>query len=139
MVWSEHGNNENAAIAFCKDDLVDRGGRFVSEVGDLDWRALNSGRSKARVAEADTPIGDGCNHCLAHAIGRMQAKLLALIVEHVNCGTGGTVVALDPSDTGADRDPEIDILRLVQALPGGRDRSSGRRQAESASDLEQDP
>src|SRR5262249_16331735 len=41
--------------------------------------------------------------------------------------TGGTVVALDPSDTGADRDPEIDILRLVQALPGGRDRSSGRR------------
>ena len=35
--------------------------------------------------------------------------------------TGGTVVALDPSDIGADRDPEIDVLRLVQSLPGGRD------------------
>ena len=37
------------------------------------------------------------------------------------------------------RDPEVDVLRLVQALPGGRDRSFGRRQAETASDLEQDP
>ena len=53
--------------------------------------------------------------------------------------TGGTVVALDPSDTGADRDPEIDVLRLVQPLPVGRNRSSGRWQAEAAAELEQDP
>src|SRR5512135_2343525 len=38
--------------------------------------------------------------------------------------TGGTVVALDPSHAGADRDPEIDVLRLVQPLSGGRDRST---------------
>jgi hypothetical protein len=42
----------------------------------------------------------------------------------------------DPTDTGADRDPEIDVLR---PLPGGRDRSSGGWQAEAAADLEQDP
>ena len=30
--------------------------------------------------------------------------------------TGGTIVALDPSHAGADRDPEIDVLRLVQPL-----------------------
>ena len=36
-------------------------------------------------------------------------------------------------------DPEIDVLRLVQSIPGGRDRSSGGRQAETAADLEQDP
>lgn len=53
--------------------------------------------------------------------------------------SSATVVALDPSDTGADRDPEIDVLRLVQSLPGGRDRSSGGWQAESAADLEQNP
>jgi transposase len=53
--------------------------------------------------------------------------------------TGGTVVALDPSDTGADRNPEIDVLRLVQPLPGGRNRSSGGWQAEAAAELEQDP
>src|SRR5260370_9198249 len=37
---------------------------------------------------------------------------------------GGTVVALNPPDTGSNRDPEIDVLRLVQPIPGGRDRSS---------------
>src|SRR5215470_2637066 len=35
--------------------------------------------------------------------------------------TGGTVVALNPPDTGSNRDPEIDVLRLVQPIPGGRD------------------
>src|SRR5215468_2453615 len=53
--------------------------------------------------------------------------------------TGGTVVALNPPDTGSNRDPEIDVLRLVQPIPGGRDRSSGGWQAETAADLEQDP
>ena len=53
--------------------------------------------------------------------------------------TGGTVVALTPPDTGSNRDPEIDVLRLVQPIPGGRDRSSGGWQAETAADLEQDP
>src|SRR6516164_166001 len=43
--------------------------------------------------------------------------------------TGGTVVALNPPDTGSNRDPEIDVLRLVQPIPGGRDRSSGGWQA----------
>src|SRR5262249_43823481 len=71
VVWTEHGNNQNAAIAFCNDDLADRGGRFVSDVGDLDWLALNSGRSDVRVTEADTQIGDGCDHYLAHAVGSM--------------------------------------------------------------------
>src|SRR5260221_3370095 len=52
--------------------------------------------------------------------------------------TGGTVVALNPPDTGSNRDPEIDVLRLVQPIPGGRDRSSGGWQAETAADLEQD-
>src|SRR6184192_3912985 len=51
--------------------------------------------------------------------------------------TGGTVVALNPPDTGSNRDPEIDVLRLVQPIPGGRDRSSGGWQAETAADLEQ--
>src|SRR5438128_12268949 len=53
--------------------------------------------------------------------------------------TGGTVVALDPSHAGADRDPKVDVLRLVRPLPGGRDRGSGGRQAQTATDLEQDP
>jgi hypothetical protein len=44
-----------------------------------------------------------------------------------------------PPDTGSNRDPEIDVLRLVQPIPGGRDRSSGGWQAETAADLEQDP
>ena len=35
--------------------------------------------------------------------------------------TGETVVALNPPDTGSNRDPEIDVLRLVQPIPGGRD------------------
>src|SRR5215472_11661888 len=52
--------------------------------------------------------------------------------------TGGTVVALNPPDTGSNRDPEIDVLRLVQPIPGGRDRSSGGWQAEAAADLEQE-
>src|SRR6516164_6425971 len=43
--------------------------------------------------------------------------------------TGGTVVALNPPDTGSNRDPEIDVLRLVQPIPGGWDRSSGGWQA----------
>ena len=51
----------------------------------------------------------------------------------------GTVVALNPPDTGSNRDPEIDVLRLVQPIPGGWDRSSGGWQAETAADLEQDP
>src|SRR5215831_21321201 len=50
--------------------------------------------------------------------------------------TGGTVVALNPPDTGSNRDPEIDVLRLVQPIPGGRDRSSGGWQAKTAADLE---
>ena len=45
----------------------------------------------------------------------------------------------DPSNPGADWDPEIDVLRLVQPLPGGWDRGSGGWQAETAADLEQDP
>src|SRR5215471_264498 len=32
--------------------------------------------------------------------------------------TGGTVVALNPPDTGSNRDPEIDVLRLVQPYQG---------------------
>src|SRR5437773_12160328 len=48
--------------------------------------------------------------------------------------TGGTVVALNPPDTGSNRDPEIDVLRLVQPIPGGRDRSSGGWQTETAAD-----
>src|SRR5438128_7553059 len=51
--------------------------------------------------------------------------------------TGGTVVALNPPDTGSNRDPEIDVLRLVQPIPRGRDRSSGGWQAETAANLEQ--
>jgi hypothetical protein len=43
------------------------------------------------------------------------------------------------SHTGADRDPKVDVLRLVRPLPGGRDRGSGGRQAQTATDLEQDP
>ena len=38
-----------------------------------------------------------------------------------------------------DTAPEIDVLRLVQPIPGGRDRSSSGWQAETAADLEQDP
>jgi hypothetical protein len=41
-------------------------------------------------------------------------------------------------DTGIDRDPEIDVLRLVQPLPGRRDRGSGGWQAQTAAGLEQD-
>ena len=69
--------------------------------------------------------------------------------------TGGTVVALNPPDTGSNREerlevgrppsfpflpvhPEIDVLRLVQPIPRGRDRSSGGWQAETAANLEQD-
>src|SRR5438552_13613195 len=51
--------------------------------------------------------------------------------------TGGTVVAVNPPDIGSNRDREIDVLRLVQPIPGGRDRSSGGWQAETAADLEQ--
>src|SRR6266404_3249636 len=50
--------------------------------------------------------------------------------------TGGTVVAINPPDTGSNRDPEIEVLRLVQTIPRGRDRSSGGWQAETAADLE---
>src|SRR5262249_3824337 len=46
--------------------------------------------------------------------------------------TGGTVVALNAPDTGSNRDPEIDVLRLVQPIPGGRHRSSGGWQAATA-------
>ena len=35
--------------------------------------------------------------------------------------------------------PRSTVLRLVQPIPGGRDRSSGGWQAETAADLEQDP
>src|SRR2546429_8728394 len=49
--------------------------------------------------------------------------------------TGGTVVALNPPDTGSNRDPEIDVLRLVQPIPGGRNRSSGGWQAETAAEF----
>src|SRR5205807_6934721 len=41
--------------------------------------------------------------------------------------TGGTVVALDPSHAGADRDPKVDVLRLVRPLPGGRESSPSPR------------
>src|SRR2546425_7044709 len=51
--------------------------------------------------------------------------------------TGGTVVALNPPDTGSSGDPEVDVLRLVQPIPRGRDRSSGGWQAETAANLEQ--
>src|SRR5438128_8210743 len=50
--------------------------------------------------------------------------------------TGGTVVALNPPDTGSNRDPEIDVLRLVQPIPRGRDRSSGGWQAETAAGID---
>src|SRR5580704_14525719 len=43
------------------------------------------------------------------------------------------VVALDRRTLAPIGIPEIDVLRLVQASPGGRDRSSGRWQAETAS------
>src|SRR5262249_24249832 len=33
--------------------------------------------------------------------------------------TGGTVVALNPADTGSNRDPEIDVLMLVQPYQEG--------------------
>src|SRR5262245_33119398 len=49
--------------------------------------------------------------------------------------TGGTVVALNPPDTGSNRDPEIDVLRLVQP----QRRSLHVRTAGSSNRLESSP
>ena len=83
VVWAQQGNNQDAAIALAQDDLVERGG-LVANVGDLDWLALRCRRPNIRVAEADMPVGDRRDHGLAHAVGGMQAKLLALLVEHID-------------------------------------------------------
>ena len=72
------------AIALAQDDLVDRRGRFVANVGDLNWLTLRCGRPNICVAETDVPVGDRGDHGLAHAVGGVQAKLLVLLVEHVD-------------------------------------------------------
>ena len=91
MVWAQQGNNQDAAIALAQDDLVDRRG-LVANVGDLDWLALRCRRPNVRVAQADMPVGDRGDHRLTHAVSGMQAKLLALLIEHIDrarVGTGG--------------------------------------------------
>src|SRR5215469_6194566 len=93
------------------------------------------------------PAGDTAREATSDEVKELRAEARQLkgfhevfrIREVRDHRTGGTVVALNPPDTGSNRDPEIDVLRLVQPIPGGRDRSSGGWQAETAADLEQDP
>ncbi len=55
-------------------------------------------------------------------MGRTLHEVLR-VREAGNHPIGRTVVALGPPDAGADRDPNVDVPRLVQPIPGGRDRA----------------
>src|SRR5437868_13517650 len=92
---------------------------------------------KRTCAGSSAPMKTACSKKAFSGMGRTLHEIFR-IREVRDHRTGGTVVALNPPDTGSNRDPEIDVLRLVQPIPGGRDRSSGGWQAETAANLEQD-
>src|SRR5262249_55784430 len=93
---------------------VDRGCWLVANVGDLDWPALCCRCPDVAVAKADMLAADRRYHGFAHAVGGMQAKLLAYFVEHVD-RTGVGVRELDgPSDDG--REDSFKVQRRVHCL-----------------------
>ena len=64
--------------------------------------------------ETDLLVGDRRDHSLAHAIGGMQAKLLALIVEHIDRARVGARELHRPADDGGEHRFEIErrVYRL---------------------------
>ena len=52
-VGAEQRNDQDATIALAHDDLIDRRGGFVANVGDLDWLTQRCGRPNG-IAETDS-------------------------------------------------------------------------------------
>ena len=81
------------------------------------WIGLrcSCGRPNICVAEADVPVGDCRNHGLAHAVGGMQAKLLALFVEHVDRAGIGARELYRPADNCGEHRFEVErrVYRLA--------------------------
>ena len=102
------------AIALAQDDLVDRRGWLIANVGDLDWLALCCRRPNIAVAKADMLVADCRNHGFAHAVGGVQAKLLALLVEHVDRAGIGARQLYRPADDGGE--DCFEIQRRVHRL-----------------------
>ena len=84
VVGTEQRHDQQRAEALAQVDLVDRRGRLVLDVGDLDRLALASRPADVGVAGADAPVGDRDDHLLAHAVGGAQPELLPRLVEHVD-------------------------------------------------------
>src|SRR5262249_29595296 len=104
VIWTQQGNDQNAAIALAQDDLVDRRRRLVANVGHLEWPALCRRQPDVAIAKANMLAANRCDHGFAHAVSGMQAKLLAFFVKHVNsAGVGVRKLNGSTDDSGEDR------------------------------------
>ena len=67
-----------------------------------------------RIAWTDVLVRDRRDHGLAHAVGGVQAKLLALIIEHVDRARVGARQVHRPADDGGEHSFEIErrVYRL---------------------------
>src|SRR5262249_53518087 len=103
VIWTQQGNDQNAAIALAQDDLVDRRRRLVANVGDLDWPALCRRQPDVAVAKANMLAANRCDHGFAHAVGGMQSELLTFFIEHVDrAGVGVRKLNGPTHDSGED-------------------------------------
>src|SRR5262249_41276578 len=136
------GINQNLYYRWSKEFLEAGKKRLAGDTArEATSDAVKELKAEARQLKetlAEDLIENRCSKKAFSGMGRTLHEVFR-IREVRDHRTGGTVVALNPSDTGSNRDPEIDVLRLVQPIPGGRHRSSGGWQAETAADLEQDP
>src|SRR5262249_3272763 len=91
-----------------REATLDEGKEVKPEAGERKETLARSGSKTACSKKAFSGMGR-----TLHEVFRIRE-----VRDH---RTGGTVVALNAPDTGSNRDPEIDVLRLVQPIPGGRD------------------
>ena len=77
--WDE----QTGAIARFHDEVVERGRRFVPQVGGLHRPAVLSQPADG-AGESDMLVADRRDQLLAHAAGRTQLKLTFRFIEHVD-------------------------------------------------------
>src|SRR5262249_15422703 len=98
--------DQDATIALAHNYLVDRRGGFVANVGDLDVLTPRCSRPNG-ITATDSLVRDRRDHSLAHAVGGMQAKLLALI-EHIDRARVGARELYCPADDGCEHGLKVE-------------------------------
>ena len=76
--------HQSRAIPGAQDDFVDRVGRLLPQVGDLDRLALRKRSANVRLVKADVAVRQRVDQFLIHAVGGAQVKFALHVVEDVD-------------------------------------------------------